>query len=357
MKIKSTFLLLIAALCISSLAFGQSAKNKGGYVVVTDYLKADGKKDVSDILQKIIDNNPNRTLYFPDGTYVISKPVNTPADPKKSVSLQLSNYAIIKAADGWSHEEAMIRLGGKDPFNTIYVPGSNYYLDGGIIDGNGVATGVSIDSGRETVIRNTSIKNVQLGIQINRGANNGSSDCDIHDVNIVGNKADNSVGVVVIGYDNTFSNMRIASVHYGFHIKSGGNSLRNIHPLYTSNGYESGEYNTSCGFMDEASNNFYSFCYSDQFGIGFQTKGGHVVYTDCFVWWYSNKGGRHTAFKSTGKFNGVVSNMTAGFVKNSAATENVVLDAAEDGGFGVFTNLFVSDYSVLTDHSHDKYLR
>ena len=43
MKIKSTFLLLIAALCISSLAFGQSAKNKG-YVVVTDYLKADGKK-------------------------------------------------------------------------------------------------------------------------------------------------------------------------------------------------------------------------------------------------------------------------------------------------------------------------
>ena len=49
--------------------------------------------------------------------------------------------------------------------------------------------------------------------------------------------------------------------------------------------------------------------------------------------------------------------MTAGFVKNSAATENVILDAAEDGGFGVFTNLFVSDYSVLTDHSHDKYLR
>ena len=176
-------------------------------------------------------------------------------------------------------------------------------------------------------------------------------------MNIVGNKADNSVGVVVIGYDNTFSNMRIASVHYGFHIKSGGNSLRNIHPLYTNNGYESGEYNTSCGFMDEASNNFYSFCYSDQFAIGFQTKGGHVVYSDCFVWWYSKKEGRHTAFKSTGKFNGVVSNMTAGFVKSSAATENVILDAAEDGGFGTFTNLFVSDYSVITDHSHDKYLR
>ena len=157
--------------------------------------------------------------------------------------------------------------------------------------------------------------------------------------------------------NNTFSNMRIASVHYGFKICSGGNSLRNIHPLYTISGYDSGEYATSCGFLDEASNNFYSFCYSDQFAIGFQTKGGHVVYTDCFCWWYSNKGGKHTAFKSTGKFNGVVSNMTAGFVKSSAATENLVLDAAEDGGFGVFTNLFVSDLSVLTDHFHEKYMR
>ncbi len=348
--------IFIAALGLSVLAMGQSAKSKG-YVVVTDYLKADGKKDVSDAIQKVIDANPNRTLFFPDGVYMISKPISTPADPTKSVSLLLSNYAIIRAAEGWSHEEAMVRLGGKDPFNTIYVPGSNYFLDGGIIDGSSVATGVSIDSGRETVIRNTSIKNVQVGIQINRGANNGSSDCDIHDVNIVGNKAENSVGVVVIGYDNTFTNMRIASVHYGFHLFSGGNSLRNIHPLYTSGGYESGEYATSCGFMDESSNNFYNYCYSDQFAIGFQTKSGHVVYAECFCWWYSSKGGRHTAFKSTGKFNGVVSNMTVGMVKSSAAEENVVLDAGEDSGFGTFTNLFVQDPGVLTDHMHEKYMR
>ena len=350
------FAILLAFLCLSSTAFGQSAKSKG-YVIVTDYLKADGKKDVSDALQKIIDSNPNRTLYFPDGTYLLSKPINTPADPAKSVSLQLSNYAVIKASDSWSHEEAMIRLGGKDPYNSIYINGSNYFLDGGIIDGNGKAVGVSIDSGRETVIRNTSMKNVRIGIQINRGANSGSSDCDIHDVNIVGNKADDSIGVLVIGYDNTFSNMRIANVHYGFKICSGGNSLRNIHPLYTISGYETGEYETSCGFLDESSNNFYSFCYSDQFAIGFQTNGGHVVYSDCFCWWYSNKGGRHTAFKSTGKFNAVVSNMTTGMVKSSAATENVVLDVAEEGGFGTFTNLFIQDISVLTDHIHEKYMR
>ena len=59
---------------------GKSAKDKG-YVIVTDYLKADGKKDVSAAIQKIIDSNPNRTLYFPDGIYLISKPISTPADP------------------------------------------------------------------------------------------------------------------------------------------------------------------------------------------------------------------------------------------------------------------------------------
>ena len=175
---------------------------------------------MSDAIQKIIDENPNRTIYFPDGTYLISKPICTPADPSKSVALELSNYAIIKATEDWNNEEAMIRLGGKAPFNNITTPGSNYYLAGGVIDGSGVAKGVSIDSGRETVIRNTSIKGVSLGIHVKHGANSGSSDADIHSVNIVGNCKPDCVGVLVEGYDNTFTNMRIGGVHIGFLIRS-----------------------------------------------------------------------------------------------------------------------------------------
>ena len=352
MNFKKIFLAVLA-ICLSSLAFGQSAKNKG-YVIVTDYLKADGKKDVSDIIQRIIDNNPNRTIFFPDGVYMISKPINTPADPTKSVSLQLSNYAIIRAAEGWSHEEAMIRLGGKDPFNTIYVPGSNYYFDGGIVDGSGVATGISIDSGRETAIHNTSIKNVKVGIQINRGANNGSSDSDIHDVNIVGNKADDSVGVLVIGYDNTFSNMRIASVHYGFHIKSGGNSLRNIHPLYTINGYDRGEYATSCGFMDESGNNFYSFCYSDQFAIGFHL-GPNVcsVFDSCFCFWYAGKAPWEKGVLADGMFNSIMNTLRVDFHRDSV--KNVLLEVAEPGGRGVLSHPLVNR-SRLSDFAYESYL-
>ena len=118
--------------------------------------------DVSDNIQCLIDSNPNKTIYFPDGIYSISKPIVTPANPKKSVNLLLSNYAVIKAMDSWKHTEAMIRLGGKEPANDICTNGSNYSLTGGIIDGNGVATGISIDSGRETRIQNTSIKHTVI---------------------------------------------------------------------------------------------------------------------------------------------------------------------------------------------------
>lgn len=343
--------ILVSLIVFPSMMMAQTPKEKG-YVIVK--VKCDGKSDVSDAIQKIIDNNPNRTIYFPDGVYMISKPICTPADPKKSVSLELSNYAIIKAMDGWDGEEAMIRLGGKDPFNTVYVAGSNYYLDGGIIDGSGVAKGVSIDSGRETVIRNTSIKHVTLGIHIKRGVNSGSSDADIHSVNIVGNRTPGCVGVLVEGYDNTFTNMRIGGVHVGFILRSGANCLRNIHPLYYA---EDENYETSCGFIDERNTNYYDFCYSDEFCTGFLVKGGgHSTFSNCFAYWYSKRGDKHVAFKSEGNFNSDVMSLTVGFGNHNATKENKVLESSTNTGLGKFFNLHVADYKIITDHSYLQYM-
>ena len=115
---------------------------------------ADGKTDASEAIQKLIDNNPNRTIYFPDGIYLVSRPINTPADPQKSVQLVLSNYAVIKASGAWKDGGAVIKLGAIHAANDINTNGSNYGLYGGIIDGSGFADGVSIDGGRETKIEN-----------------------------------------------------------------------------------------------------------------------------------------------------------------------------------------------------------
>lgn len=320
-----------------------------GYVIITDYVPNDGKTDVADAIQSVIDANPNRTIYFPDGVYVISKPICTPADPRKSVDLQLSNYAVIRAADNWSSEEAMIRLGGKDAANDTHTPGSNYSLTGGIIDGSGKANGISIDSGRETMVRNVSIKHTPLGIHVKYGANSSSSDADISDINIIGTGGTDSIGIFVEGFDNTFTNIRIGNVFIGVYLKSCANSLRNIHPLYYS---DYTDYENSCGFLDEGGNNVYDFCYSDQFCIAFRIVGTRSsIYDNCFCFWYSAAGGREIAFKTDGKFNSVVTNFRTGF---RGDTENSVLVVGEAGGYGVFDNLLTGSVSDITHRFYKK---
>lgn len=333
-----------------------AARDNGVYVVVTDHLsRAEMRSgDISRALQHIIDTHPNRTILFPDGVYTISQPILTPADPSKSVSLRLEAYAIIRASNDWSSDEAMIRLGGKCKANNITQPGSNYFLDGGIIDCAGRAKAISIESGRETVVRNCSIKNTMLGLHIKHGANSGSSDCDIRDVNIVGCSNLHSVGVLVEGYDNTFTNMRIGGVHTGFILRSSANSLRNIHPLYYGKG---GDYASSCGFVDMAGNNFYDFCYSDEFAVGFYINGRHSVYSNCFAYWYSKRGRKHVAIKSKGRFNAHVTYLNVGFGAHNRTDENKVLECDTEGGSGTIERLHIRDSRILTDHSHEAYLK
>lgn len=285
--------------------------NRLGYIVVTDYLPADGITDVSDSLQSLIDANPNRTLFFPDGAYLLSKPVLTPAHPKRSVDLQFSNFARLQAADDWSNDEAMVRLGAKDPANDIYTPGSNYGISGGIIDGGGRAKAISIDGGRETYIRGTNIKNAFVGIHIKHGANNGSSDADISGVNITGNGSPDSIGVILEGYDNTLTNMRIADVFTGVEIRSGGNMLRNIHPLFIFHHDTTDRFDDSVGFRVSHGLNFFDYCYSDQFSVGFDTDGGGIL-KNCFCWWYSGREVRHIALRSRGPFYGSIDSLVIG---------------------------------------------
>ncbi len=320
------------------------------YLVVTDIIEANSGKDVSQEIQKIIDENPNRTIFFPDGEYLLEKPVYTPAEPAKSVSLELSDYAVLKATGDWESGEAMVQLGGKDPANDTATNGSNYALEGGIIDGSGIANGISINSGRETAIRNVSIKNTVVGIHIMNGANSGSSDADIFGVNIIGTGKTDSVGILIEGHDNTVTNVRIGNIFTGVHLKAAGNMLRNVHPLYYS---DYTDYQNSCGFLDEAGNNWYDYCYSDQFAVGFRTTDwGENFYDDCYCFWYSSQGEKHTAFKADKRFNATLTNFKAGF---GADCENVVLTVGENGGNGIFKNLEIQ--SETKDNTYKKYLK
>ena len=328
-----------------------------GYVVITDYLEANTGKDVSGAIQKVIDENPMRTIFFPDGEYILANPICTSAKPENAVALQLSNFAILKAADGWVHEEAMVRLGAAEPYNTIYRNGSNYYFCGGIVDGNMVATGISIESGRETSVRNVSIKHTKVGLHIKYGANSGSSDADIETVHIVGNNKKDSIGVLVEGYDNTFTNMRIAAVQTGFVLKSSGNFLRNIHPLFIFDSDPDKneiEYADSVAFWDLKSTNWFDYCYSDQMATGFKlTSESKSVFMNCFAMWYTNRGNMEVGFCVDGQFNATVTNPKIHFRNDT--DRNVFLTATEEGGVGLIENPIVDD-SLIHDDTYKKYL-
>lgn len=314
---------------------------------VGDYVAPDSGKDVSAELQRIIDENPNRTLYFPDGEYLVSSPLYTPANPSKSVDLQLSTYTVIKAAPDFSGE-AVIALGGKDPFNDIKTPGSNYSLTGGIVDCSGIAVGVAILSGRETKIQNTSIKNAVTGIYIGPGANSGSSDSDIRDVDITGTEKPDSVGVLVEGHDNTFTNMRIGGVYKGFHIKSGGNSLYNIHPLFYGN---FAEFDTSIGFYVEGSNNTLNYCYSDQFCTAYRV-GSKNTFDNCFCMWWTNQGEKCTVIQSDGDFDSVFTNLTVSLRHD---TDNTMLSGTVSGS-GTIQNLMADESRFNLNKSYKMFM-
>ena len=327
-----------------------------GYVVVTDFVPANAGRDVSDELQKVILDNPNKTIYFPDGEYLLSKPICTPGNPKTAVSLELSTFACIRAAEDWDSDEALVRLGAAEPFNDIYTPGSNYYFTGGIIDGSNKANGISIDSGRETCIHHVSIKNTRVGIHIKWGANNRSSDADVHSVNIVGNNAKDSIGVWLVGHDNTLTNMRIASVHTGILAESGGNIFRNLHPLYIYRGdnAEVENYLTSVAFDDRWNDNYYDVCYSDQFCTAFALQtSSRNIYDKSYTMWYSSHGGVENAFKVNGKFNSIVRSPRVNF---RGDTVNSLISVSEAGGSGVLDTPMINDVSRIADKQYEEYL-
>ncbi|MBR3084962.1 MAG: hypothetical protein IKH04_01020 [Kiritimatiellae bacterium] len=298
-------------------------------------------EDAADALQALIDANPNRTIAIPDGVYLLSHPVSTPADPKLAVSLELADFAVLKAAPGFPARQPLVKLGGTHPANNIRTAGSVYSFSGGVLDGSGVAAGIWIESGRETRVRDVSMKNVCLGLRIKWGANNGSSDCDIRDVNIVGNRAPDSLGVLVEAHDNTFSNMRIADCRVGVRLRrGGGNRFTNVHPLWTNPG---DQYDGGIGFDDGTSDNSYVCCYSDHFETGwrFRKSSGRSVMTQCIAFWYApSPGHRHVAIKADGRFRALCSDMQIGF-RGKEAT-NAILDAGLPGGDG-----FISDPRVF----------
>ena len=96
--------------CSSSEPTPEPVVENNDKVLVAD-LPSDGTTDASEKLQSIINRNPNRTIYIPEGTYLIERPLTTPAHATRSVALQLADNAVLVASGNWNSDKPMISLG------------------------------------------------------------------------------------------------------------------------------------------------------------------------------------------------------------------------------------------------------
>ena len=284
-----------------------------GYVLITDVINANKDlKDMSDIIQKAIEENPKKTIYFPDGTYTLSRTVVIPSDPEKSVSFRLSNYATFEPSKTWTEgNTALVQYGASDATKTQSGDHSDYFM-GGILDADGSLTAIEINGGGRLFVNNVSIKNSKIGIHLKPNA----AYNDIENVNVTSPNTRETKGIFVEGTNNTFVNMRIYRVLVGAHLTGGDNVLINVHPLFSGTNSLS-----SIGFHDQSTGNRYSICYSDQFTIGFKMDSQTRSYFDmCYMYWW-NPCSYQIGFMCTGEFNSIISDTTVsmGNVKNNGA--------------------------------------
>ena len=149
--------------------------------------------------------------------------------------------------------------------------------------------------------------------------------------------------------------MRIASVNVGVMIKSAGNMLRNIHPLYIRG--EKQNYESTRGFVVEQSSNWLDFCYSDTFAKAFCLgKDISANLTNCYTYWYTGYDKPEVGIWCDGKFNSNVTGFRCEFNIYNPVPSYILLHA-EPGGNGSITqtsmpNVKLADEDMSKENTH-----
>ena len=275
------------------------------YVIINNIINENrDEKDMSVVIQKAIDENPGKTIYFPDGKYNLTKTIVIPSEEGKSVSLRLSNYATFGPATNWDSNCKVLIQYGSDTDERTKPTDHTDYIMGGTFDCNGTLTAIEINGGGRLFVNNVAIENAKIGVHLkpNAAYNN------LEDINITGKNNNETKGLFVEGTNNSLINMRIYRVLRGVHLTGGDNVLVNIHPLFSGTNSPN-----AIGFHDESTGNRYNICYSDQYMIGFKMSSHTRSYFDtCYVYWWQAIS-YEIGFLCEGEFNSVITDCFVNF--------------------------------------------
>lgn len=230
-------------------------------------VKNDGT-DTTDMLQSVINNNNQATLFFPKGTYVVSKTIRI----DNEVSLQFESGAILT-----TNEE----LNSLIEYNTSYSSKINRTFKNLVLDGNNkVNTVLNIIGASSLYIDDITVLNPKLiGIDVNSdGISKGSThEVYINNCKIV-NKIDmtssyNAIGLLVRTSDCNFTNIVPVNMKIGIKVVHGANVFTRIHPWIN----ETNIFENSIGIRNEAVGNTFNDCYMDTVFKGFSSKSEAII--------------------------------------------------------------------------------
>ena len=288
------------------------------YIVVSDEIEDAHTRDITAELQALIDNHPNRMIYFNDGEYTISSTIYLSSEADKSASLRLSNHAKIKAASDWSGDSAMISIGGKSASNSARAENT---LMGGIIDGAGFAkVGISVENATSTFISNVTLQNFETAMQVKSTA----SALDVEGITVNGGSIANAVGILNESSKSVFMTINMANVLVG--VKNSGefNDFRNISVSHSLKSLD------SVGFYEQGNKNVFELCTAENFAKAYFIKdGAENIYEACNAYWTSAEMTAQTAFLADGVFNSVITASTVRFFDKTSV--NAYLDCVSRG--------------------------
>ena len=308
------------------------------YIVLTDEM-SNKNGDIATELQRIINKYPGRTIEIPDGEYVLSKPVTVYADPTKAVSIRLSDYAVIKPASNWNSSEAMFNLCvGEIPEDKKLT--ETFYIQGGLFDGNGIATAISVENAENFFIANVDVKNSPLAFDLKGGI------LDMENVNIIGAGGD-SIGIKAACNTSSFSNVRITDVSIGVYATGDNNLFKSVYATHRNG-------NNVAGFKDTSRGNNYDMCTSEDFTVGYEMGEGNHIYYGCYAKWTSSAINPQVAFKATGKFNSVIRTTRADF--DFVGCNAAYLKVGTNGGAGQILWPMIGGKGNMQDNTYSSYL-
>lgn len=251
----------------------------------------DGIHDDTNAIQKLINNNPKNTLYFPNGNYLISAPLTVPADKDLSVSFKLDNYARIFTN---TEIESLFEIGKIIVENRSNQDNDWLWFEGGILDCNNTTYGF-YGHARKGYIRINktifiNIKNYGLYLDYYTGEIN-SGNAKITNCafwGITSDTEDISTAIYSKSSDNEFIGIRIQRTKKGV-ISKGGNYFSDFHiTTQWANTLVANLQNETVGFELDGEN-FLNQCYVDTYAKAFHSKSGIHYLTECYTYyWFSN---------------------------------------------------------------------